>query len=76
MMTFKQQVKNGAISCQGGVGMVDLGGLVDLYGGMVDLGGGRMADLDGDMADLDGDMADKDISTDHKKDLCYPHFSK
>jgi len=68
MMTFKQQVITGAISCHGGVGLVFLGGLVDQDGGM--------ADLDGGMADLDGDITDQDISTDHKKYLCYPQFSK
>jgi hypothetical protein len=75
MMTFKQQVFTGAISRQAGVGVVFLGGLVDQDGGMVDLDGG-MADLDGGMADLDGDITDQDISTDHKKYLCYLQFSK
>ena len=74
-MTFKQQIYTGAISCHGGVGVVVLGGLVDLDGGLVDQDGGTV-DLDGGMADLDGDMADQDISTDHKKYLCYPQFSK
>ena len=61
-MTFKQQAKYWATSCQGWIG------LVDLYGGLVD--------LDGGIADLDGDMVGQDISTDHKKYLCYPQFSK
>lgn len=74
MMTFKQQVYTGAMSCQGWVGMVDLGGLVDMDGGLVDQDGG-MVDADGGITDLDGDMADQDISTDKKKDLCYSQFS-
>jgi hypothetical protein len=65
MMTFKQQV-NGAISCHGGVGLVDLGGLVDMDGGLVDQDGG-MVHMEGGMADLDGDMVDQDISIDQKK---------
>ena len=52
MMTFKQQVKYGAI---------EDGGIIELDGGMLD---------------VDGYMADEDISTDHKRDLCYPQFSK
>jgi len=59
MMTFKQQVKYGAI---------EDGGIIELDGGIIE--------LDGGMLDVDGYMADEDISTDHKRDLCYPQFSK
>jgi hypothetical protein len=63
----------------GGMANLD-GGMADLDGGMADLDGG--ADMEGGMAeveggpDLEGGLADQVISDDHKKDLCYPQFSK
>jgi hypothetical protein len=82
MTTFKLQVIYGAISCQGWIGLLELEGFI-MDGGMVDLDTG-IADLDIGMVDLDTGMADLDIgmeedqviSSDHKKDLFYPQYSK
>jgi hypothetical protein len=81
MTTFKLQVNYGALSCQGWIGLLELegfimdGGMVDLDGGITDLDIG-MADLDIGLVDLGMEEEDQVTSSDHKKDLFYPQFSK